>query len=71
MRVTSPGMRRPLGAASPSAEELSKGFDAIAPAAPPAARFAGEPHMTLDQPPEILPQALTPGLVVEALDRLH
>ena len=37
----------PLGAASPSAEELSKGFDAIAPAAPPAARFAGEPHMTL------------------------
>jgi len=34
-------------AASPSSEEISKTFDAIAPPTPPAARSAGEPHMTL------------------------
>jgi hypothetical protein len=34
-------------AASPPREEISKTFDAIAPAAPMATGFAGEPHMTL------------------------
>jgi hypothetical protein len=34
-------------AASPSREEISKSFDAIAPPASAVGRFAGEPHMTL------------------------
>lgn len=34
-------------AGPPSPEEISRGFDAIAPSAPAATRFAGEPHMTL------------------------
>jgi hypothetical protein len=34
-------------AAPPSREQISRAFDAIAPAAPASNRFAGEPHMTL------------------------
>lgn len=36
-----------FAATPPTREEISKEFDTIAPPAPGAARFAGEPHMTL------------------------